>query len=292
MKKRTIKICLILVIALAIPVSGLQAQEISGVFGMAPVTADAAMAVWVPLESGQSVAGVRWFNNDGSQVFPEVLAVAGDPEYPSPLADAVQVGTNVAGATLGWSELTFTQPLASATPGLFLVFRLPADGEFITEGQGCGLGYTLGSGQVRCWITADGDQWNLISPDYQMAVAAVMNTAKSGDVLVLGTGKEGPADTGKMPPMTVPSLQIGPNPFNPRTTITYALPRDTEISLVIYDVRGRKAATVASGPQSAGKHTVAWDGRNDQGLPLPSGVYLARLKAGTLVMTRRMTLVQ
>lgn len=292
MMNMTKKSCLTLVLLLLLPVAGLQAQEISGVFGMAPATTDAAMAVWVPLESGQSVAGVRWFNNDGSLAFPEVLAVAGDPNYPSTLADAVQVGANVAGATLGWSELTFAQPLASATPGLFLIFKLPAGGAFVNEGQGCGLGYTLGSGQVLCWVTADGAQWSQISPDYQMAVSAVMNTAKSGEVLVLGAGKEEPGVAGKTPPMTAPSLQIGPNPFNPRTTITYALPRDMEMSLVIFDVRGRKAATVASGIQGAGKHTVTWDGRDDQGLPLPSGVYLARLKAGALVLTRRMTLVQ
>ena len=282
-------VCLLILLIVAATVNG---QDINGVFGLAPVTEDAALAVWVPLDSGEAISGVKWFNNDGTKVFPELLAVAGDAAYPSLLNDAVQVGTDVTGGTLGWSELTFQQALASATPGLFLVFKLPADGAFVSEGDGCGLGYQLGDGLIRCWVSTEPGEWSQLSPEFQMAVTPVMNTNKSGEVLVLGAMDRAPR-VGEKPPVVIAAdLQVAPNPFNPRTTITYALPADRGVVLAVYDVRGRKVATLFTGPQAAGSHAVTWDGRNDSGVPMPSGVYLAQLRSGSLCMTRRMTLVQ
>ncbi len=99
--------------------------DVDGVFGLAPVLETASIAVWVPLEDGQAVEGIKWFNNDGLAVFPRIRALAGDVDRPEILTGAVVVAENVSGANSSWSEVAFFQPLASETEGIYLVFEVP-----------------------------------------------------------------------------------------------------------------------------------------------------------------------
>ncbi|WP_457651676.1 T9SS type A sorting domain-containing protein [Rhodocaloribacter sp.] len=78
-----------------------------------------------------------------------------------------------------------------------------------------------------------------------------------------------------------------PNPFNPVTTIRFALPEASEVRLAVYDLLGREVSVLAEGPYPAGAHTVTW--RADDA---PSGVYLYRLEAGAFVSARRMLLIK
>lgn len=69
-----------------------------------------------------------------------------------------------------------------------------------------------------------------------------------------------------------------PNPFNPVTTVAYELPETAPVTLDIYDILGRKVITLVDNRlQARGYYQVTWDGRDGQGLPLPSGIYIARL---------------
>jgi hypothetical protein len=97
---------------------------------------------------------------------------------------------------------------------------------------------------------------------------------------------------GAAPPRGVALAQNAPNPFNPLTTIRYALPRDADVSLRIYDLRGRLVRTLLRGPEKAGEHAVVWDGRDARGAPAASGSYVYRLEAGAEVRQRRMMLVK
>lgn len=71
-----------------------------------------------------------------------------------------------------------------------------------------------------------------------------------------------------------------PNPFNPSTVISFQLPVDSDVSLKIYDLQGRVVKSLVAGNLAAGKHEVTWDGRNESGARVASGVYVYRLKAG------------
>ncbi|MBT4359519.1 MAG: T9SS type A sorting domain-containing protein, partial [Candidatus Marinimicrobia bacterium] len=71
-----------------------------------------------------------------------------------------------------------------------------------------------------------------------------------------------------------------PNPFNPSTTIRYGLPEESNVSLVIYDVRGQVVQTIASEHQSAGWYNVVWNGGATDGKTISTGIYFARLVAG------------
>ncbi|MDR9447269.1 MAG: T9SS type A sorting domain-containing protein [Balneolaceae bacterium] len=84
-----------------------------------------------------------------------------------------------------------------------------------------------------------------------------------------------------------------PNPFNPTTTIRYALPQASQVTLEVFDMVGRRVATLAEGPQAAGYHTATFDGRS-----LASGVYIYRLRAVNqatgqpFVQTRTLVLIK
>lgn len=68
-----------------------------------------------------------------------------------------------------------------------------------------------------------------------------------------------------------------PNPFNPATTIRYHLPVSCHVQLVIYDIYGRKVALLENSYHNAGTHEIIWNGKNDNGYLVASGVYIFRL---------------
>lgn len=70
-----------------------------------------------------------------------------------------------------------------------------------------------------------------------------------------------------------------PNPFNPMTTIGYEQPGDGRISIFVYDVLGRIVATLLDEHQRAGYRSVIWDGTDDSGRPVASGLYVCRMTA-------------
>jgi flagellar hook assembly protein FlgD len=92
----------------------------------------------------------------------------------------------------------------------------------------------------------------------------------------------------------LPSLHpCFPNPFNPRTTIAFDLPRRQAVSLRIYDVGGRLVRTLLAGEVlDPGRHEVTWMGRDDNGRPMGSGTYFSRLEAEGFHATRRMVLLK
>lgn len=83
-----------------------------------------------------------------------------------------------------------------------------------------------------------------------------------------------------------------PNPFNPATAITFDLPEETNVELVVYNLLGERVNTLSDGKFKAGTHRVTWAGRDDNGREVPSGVYLYRLSAGEKDITRRMVLIK
>jgi photosystem II stability/assembly factor-like uncharacterized protein len=77
-------------------------------------------------------------------------------------------------------------------------------------------------------------------------------------------------------------LQNFPNPFNPTTTIKYTLPTESKVDLIIYDIMGREVRTLVNGYNGIGYKEVIWDGKNNEGQQVSSGIYFCRLKATSL----------
>jgi hypothetical protein len=95
-----------------------------------------------------------------------------------------------------------------------------------------------------------------------------------------------------------------PNPFwsgatspargggNPTTTITYALPQQEQVLVMIYNMLGEKLVTLVDRVQEAGAHSITWDGRDEKGHLLPSGVYFYRIKTETFNQTKKLALIK
>jgi hypothetical protein len=83
-----------------------------------------------------------------------------------------------------------------------------------------------------------------------------------------------------------------PNPFNPTTTVRFALAEPAQVHLTVLNVRGQRVATLADGLFNAGPHTVTWDGRDATGRPAASGIYFYRLEAAGKVISKKMTLIR
>lgn len=96
-----------------------------------------------------------------------------------------------------------------------------------------------------------------------------------------------------VPSRTSPRL-IGaqPNPFNPRTEICFELPQAAACSLVVFDLQGRQVRYLLAENLPAGTHTVTWDGQDDLGQTLASGLYFLGFRAGDYAETRKLTLVR
>ncbi len=93
-------------------------------------------------------------------------------------------------------------------------------------------------------------------------------------------------DCGELP-SDIGMIQNYPNPFNAKTIIRYNLPSDSDVTIEIYDILGRKIETLVSGYRPAGSHTLTWDAED-----LPSGIYFYRIEAGGYSKTRRCLLLK
>jgi 3-phytase len=87
-------------------------------------------------------------------------------------------------------------------------------------------------------------------------------------------------------------VAVIPNPFRPHAALQYRLATAATVEVSIYDLRGTRVARLTDGRQPAGQHTLAWDGRDAAGRPLPSGVYFVRLRLGALQQTAKITLLR
>jgi len=95
-------------------------------------------------------------------------------------------------------------------------------------------------------------------------------------------------------PSSLELSQNSPNPFNPVTVISFALPEGAEgrTTLEVHDLRGRLVATLVDGELPPGRYDVTWDGRDDRKRAQASGVYLYKLSSGEESRNGRMVLVR
>lgn len=95
-----------------------------------------------------------------------------------------------------------------------------------------------------------------------------------------------------VPDADVFSVSNYPNPFNPATTIKLNIPRAGDVSLKVFNVRGELVRTLVDGPMVAGQHTIEWNGTNNQGSQVASGVYFYETRTGNEVKVNKMALVK
>jgi hypothetical protein len=137
---------------------------------------------------------------------------------------------------------------------------------------------------VSSWTDPAPDPWD---HHYKIATLdqAGNESAAASPTSVSGAGGDGV-------PARTDLLAAVPNPFNPSTRLRFALAVAGHARLTIYDLAGRRVAVLVDGHRHAGRHHVTWEGRDQAGRHVASGVYFYRLEAGSYRETRRMVLVR
>ncbi len=214
-----------------------------------------------------------------------VLCAGGDPDFGAGMARTSDGGETWTYTFLGiWGEvrsMDFRSPLEGWAP--------------------------LGFAGTYMHTTDSGITWNWTIPPSNTAVVDVEFTdsivgymiGERGTVLKYVHSIVSVADGPDALPVNTHLRQNYPNPFNPSTVIRYQLSADSRVTLRIYDELGREVRGLVEGVKSAGYHAVTWDGKNDGGRALPSGVYFYRLEArplpgngGVYSQTRKMVLLR
>lgn len=137
---------------------------------------------------------------------------------------------------------------------------------------------TIAAGEEAVFVYAL--VWGEDLADLQANTDAAQAVDLSGSTAVHGT------------PDVFGLAQNTPNPFNPQTTIVFTQEREGLVNLAVYDLHGRRVRTLADRVYATGEHRVVWDGRDDAGNALPSGLYLYKMASGERSMTRKMMLVR
>ncbi len=93
-------------------------------------------------------------------------------------------------------------------------------------------------------------------------------------------------------PTTFALNQNYPNPFNPSTTIEFALPQRETVRLDVFDILGRQVSTLVNAEMSAGTWRVVWNGKDANGSPVATGMYIYRIQAGSFSMVKKMLMIK
>ena len=96
----------------------------------------------------------------------------------------------------------------------------------------------------------------------------------------------------KAPMVPNVALRAEPNPFGSRTAISYQLGRAGSVALTVHDVHGRAVRRLADGPQPTGTHSASWDGKDDRGRTLPTGIYFCTLDYGARRISGKVVLAE
>ena len=83
-----------------------------------------------------------------------------------------------------------------------------------------------------------------------------------------------------------------PNPFNPSTSIRYSIPTAENVEIIVYDVNGKKISELANNYLNPGTYSITWNGKNDSGINVASGIYYCKIKAGSYTKTNKMILLK
>ena len=169
-------------------------------------------------------------------------------------------------------------------------------------GEYANSGWGVSSEQAPFHTRPSVNPGTVFTSDVQDAAPVYTRETDLGTIIVNTLTHEFSVGGGSQPPSAkfaataVPQdfglTQNYPNPFNPSTQITYQIAAPGDVALVVFNSLGQSVRTLQVGYQAAGKFKVAWDGRDDAGHAVSSGVYLYRLVSQGSVQTRRMLLLK
>ena len=165
---------------------------------------------------------------------------------------------------------------------------------WITENPDSGI--IRGEDSMYVYFTVNGAT---VSPgDYNVAIVFSSNDPVTPDkVVTLNITVQPPTNVDEQIaehaiPQTYIISQNYPNPFNPETIIRYQLPRSSQVVLKIFNILGQDVQTLINTQQQAGYYSIVWNGKDNNGMVVPSGVYIFRIEAGDFIRANKMILIR
>nr|MBC8175715.1 T9SS type A sorting domain-containing protein [Candidatus Neomarinimicrobiota bacterium] len=162
--------------------------------------------------------------------------------------------------------------------------------------DGCGNGFREGNFiSYKVWDASEGEEL-IVKVDTYYDVGTGTPIVDVPVFEGLGTAVLSFATLGVVDGQVIPEdyalHQNYPNPFNPVTIISYDMPRQSHVNIVIYDLLGRHIRTLVNGIENAGHRIVVWDATNDLGQPVGNGVYLCQFRVDGYTGTKRLLLIK
>jgi hypothetical protein len=169
-------------------------------------------------------------------------------------------------------------------------FPVPSASQMSVIGKVGGSGSPFPVGSQRYYVSSSTGELNL-------GINDIVNFADNGGTLIATILKQqnhivSVVSRNTSNPTELNLNQNYPNPFNPSTTIEYEIPIKSAVDISIYNSAGQLMRSLQSDQQEAGKHSIQWDGKDNNGTVVSTGSYFCQMRAGGLVETRKMILLK
>ncbi|MFC1693156.1 FlgD immunoglobulin-like domain containing protein [Candidatus Latescibacterota bacterium] len=210
--------------------------------------------------------------------FAEIDVMTGNVSFGEIIISGINIWVSVDGETV--SQFTFDVPI---------VLTIPYDSELLAsleiDPENLDMFYYTESGK----LVKEGITDVVVNSETNVITG---NIAHFSDIAVAPKSAGPTAVEENTLPDGFMLSQNFPNPFNPETTISYRLPETSFVKIDVYSVIGQLVRTLVNEIKSAGNYTVTWDGKDNAGSQLRSGVYFYRIKAGDYKLTRKLMLIK
>lgn len=230
---------------------------------------------------GAVVTGVEFASNDTRAAFPRVAVLRGPVTKLS--AATVLVEARDVRPMVGHEVRVSFRPLTFDGPeDIYIAVALPT-----TEGV---RGFGDGAGILAKQLDGPGDSYFVMAEDGYLGR---MDVEYAITLSFQGASKQ--TAEREEPALGVPrvaEVRAFPNPFNPSVRISLSVPGKAQVDVTIYDIAGRRVRELFRGELAPAVHDLEWDGMDDGGIRLASGIYLARARIADVVITRKLVLAQ
>jgi carboxypeptidase T len=251
--------------------------------------------LWYDIQQNRDYAYLEGSADDGATwvTLPGNLTTTLDPY-------GANLGNGITGSSGGWVSATFDLASIMASDSSFVLLRFLYVTDGSTNGEGIYVDLVnpvtscerdsvfasnLQSMLYRCWPIETGSFVYYVRGFDAIGDAGTRSDLAAWRIDAISDATPLPAVLGLE--------QNCPNPFNPSTKIAYYLPERADVTLDVYDARGRLVARLVNAlEQMSGYHAVKWDGRDSSGSAMASGVYFYRLRADNLVQSKKMVLIR